>query len=317
VLFATDRAVASHTDGSIELLNRNNSTEELTYGQCNVAVETDGSYDRFINYYGNRDSMTYYSVQEIKSLSLKTALDQMTKHLEGESQGDALLFVHGYNTSFDEACRRAAQIGYDLKFLGPILLYSWPSHDFITSYLGDEEMAEWSVPHFTKFLQEILTQKGLRHLHIIAHSMGSRIVAQTLYSQAMTSKEQSNLGQVVFAAPDINRLIFDQETVPGKIKPQRITLYASDHDHALRTSKTFHGFSRAGETYPEIYVKNGIDSIDASAVDTSLLGHSYVGESRSVLADVALLITYNADPAKRFGVIQMGQPPKQWWRLNP
>jgi esterase/lipase superfamily enzyme len=183
--------------------------------------------------------------------------------------------------------------------------------------MGDEEMAEWTGPHFNDFLKQVLDQRGLRHLHIIAHSMGNRILARTLYSQALTPKEQGNLGQVVFAAPDINRLIFDQETVPGILKSERVTLYASDHDHALTTSKTFHGYTRAGEIYPDVFVKNGIDSIDASAVDTSLLGHSYVAESRSVLSDLALLITYNADPDSRFGVIKMGQPPKQWWRLNP
>jgi esterase/lipase superfamily enzyme len=147
--------------------------------------------------------------------------------------------------------------------------------------------------------------------------MRNRILARALYSQALTAKEQSNIGQVVFAAPDINRLIFDQETVPGILKSERVTLYASDHDHALTTSKTFHRYTRAGEIYPDLFVKNGIDSIDASAVNTGLLGHSNVGESRSVLSDLAPLITYNAGPHRRFGVIKMGQPPKQWWRLNP
>ncbi len=35
--------------------------------------------------------------------------------------------MHGYNTSFDNALYRTAQIAYDLDFDGATFLYSWPS----------------------------------------------------------------------------------------------------------------------------------------------------------------------------------------------
>jgi tetratricopeptide (TPR) repeat protein len=38
----------------------------------------------------------------------------------------ALIFVHGYNMSFDNAARRAAQIAYDINFDGATFLFSWP-----------------------------------------------------------------------------------------------------------------------------------------------------------------------------------------------
>ena len=41
--------------------------------------------------------------------------------------GRALIFVHGFNVSFDNALFRAAQIAYDLNFDGPVFLFSWPS----------------------------------------------------------------------------------------------------------------------------------------------------------------------------------------------
>jgi esterase/lipase superfamily enzyme len=129
-------------------------------------------------------------------------------------------------------------------------------------------------------------------------------------------KDQKHLGQVVFAAPDINRLIFNQGSF-STIKSERLTLYASNHDQALAASKLFHGYSRAGDANPEIDVLHGLDSIDASAVDTSLLGHSYIGESRSVLADLAALISSNSEPAKRFGVLMREDGTKKWWVLNP
>jgi len=37
--------------------------------------------------------------------------------------GQALVFVHGYNTSFDNAIRRAGQLAYDLGFDGPVFAF--------------------------------------------------------------------------------------------------------------------------------------------------------------------------------------------------
>jgi esterase/lipase superfamily enzyme len=40
---------------------------------------------------------------------------------------DILVFVHGFNTSFDEARSRAAQIVADTHFGGVAVLFAWPS----------------------------------------------------------------------------------------------------------------------------------------------------------------------------------------------
>jgi esterase/lipase superfamily enzyme len=178
-------------------------------------------------------------------------------------------------------------------------------------------MAEWSGPHFTRFLKELLTKHGIEHLHIIAHSMGNQILVRSLFAGRLTAVEQSHLGQVVLAAPDVDRLIFDQQVVVASIKPLRVTLYASNRDQALLASKILHWGSRLGDARPTIDLQQGMDSIDASAVDTGFLGHSYIGSSRSVLVDVAALISSNTGPGSRFGVITQGLPPRQWWLLNP
>ena len=39
----------------------------------------------------------------------------------------ALIFVHGYNVSFQEAALRAAQIGFDLSVKGAMAFFGWPS----------------------------------------------------------------------------------------------------------------------------------------------------------------------------------------------
>ena len=48
-----------------------------------------------------------------------------------------LVYIHGFNTSFDDAQRRAAQLGFDLKVPGITALYSWPSRGNLIAYLAD------------------------------------------------------------------------------------------------------------------------------------------------------------------------------------
>ena len=84
-------------------------------------------------------------------------------------------------------------------------------------------------------------------------------------------------------------------------------------DCELLKPSPLHCVGRVGDARPDIDV--GMNSFDPSAVDISLLGHNYIGASRSVLADFGELILDNRSPDRRFGVLSKGQPPKQWWVL--
>jgi esterase/lipase superfamily enzyme len=317
VFFATDRALEI-SQGTVSIENRNSPDGKLSYGICTVLVDPMIRHDRTLfdlSAFLGRDR--YYSVTDIQTVN-SDDLWHTVRHISSPNdKQEGLLFIHGYNTSFNDACRRAAQIAYDLKFNGPVFVYSWPSHDALSAYAGDEEMSEWSQPHFIDFLKTLLKESGLKRLHIIAHSMGNRILLNAVYSGKLTSSEWKRLGEIILAAPDVNRLLFEQEIDKNKIGATRVTLYASNRDQAILLSKLFHGFDRVGDTRPEIEVVPGMDSIDASAVDTGLLGHSYIGDSPSVLGDLSELIDLGIGPDKRFGLHQRGLPSKHWWILNP
>jgi hypothetical protein len=62
-----------------------------------------------------------------------------------------------------------------------------------------------------------------------------------------------------------------------------------------------HGYARAGDSGEDLVVVEGIDTIDVSAVDTSLfsLGHLYYGSSQTVLADLFDLIRKAKPPEAR------------------
>lgn len=316
VFFATDRAL-SKSGQPVKLLNLPSPDGTVTMGVCDSSIDLlPGPAEPGRHLKSTGDADRYYAVQSVETLSAGKFWTETDSAIGAFGSHDALLYIHGYRSSFNDACRRAAQIAADLRFTGPVFLWSWPSHDELSGYFEDEKMTSWSSGHFTDFLKQVLTRKGLHHLHIVAHSMGNRVLEQALISPQITAVEQAHLGQIVLAAPDLSRSAFDSECTPGNISALRITLYASKHDQALRAAKVAHPFPRLGDANPDIDIRPGMDSIDASAVDTSLLGHSYIGNSRSVLADVATLISTNATPDKR-GLAKMGQSPHQWWLLNP
>jgi hypothetical protein len=60
-----------------------------------------------------------------------------------------------------------------------------------------------------------------------------------------------------------------------------------------------HGYARAGDSGPGLVVVPGIDTIDVSTVDTSLLGHSYYGSNDTVIADMVDLLHEAKPPDQR------------------
>ena len=99
-----------------------------------------------------------------------------------EVGGEAFVFVHGYNVTFEDAARRTAQIAHDLEFRGAPIMFSWPSQGEIglDSYRADGRSARWCEEHVMDFVTGIARHSGARRLHLIAHSMGNRIVTNVL-----------------------------------------------------------------------------------------------------------------------------------------
>lgn len=79
-------------------------------------------------------------------------------------------------------------------------------------------------------------------------------------------------------------------------------------------SRRFHRYPRAGEY---VFPMAGIDVIDASAVDTSLVGHSYYGDNRSVLADLFWLLRKGEPPESRFGMSQFVREDGSYFAFLP
>jgi esterase/lipase superfamily enzyme len=238
---------------------------------------------------------------------------EMRQRVAGSPSKDAFVFIHGYNTTFEDAARRTAQMAYDLRFQGAPILYSWPSQGEIAKYTFDENNVEWTWRHLADFLQALSQQSGAITIHLIAHSMGNRALTNAL--QRMPKGTTPLFREVILAAPDIDADLFKQMAVDMQGKASRITLYASSKDDALKASKAAHGELRAGDSDNMVIVE-GVDSIDASAAATDFLGHGYVFKS-SILFDINNLFKLGKPPQERDKLRQEHLGSFLYWLLTP
>ena len=122
----------------------------------------------------------------------------------------------------------------------------------------------------------------------------------------LKSEPRKVFKEIILAAPDIDADKFRKEIAPALAKmPAKTTLYASSRDIALRASKRQNGEPRAGDSGKGIVVMKGMETIDASYVDTSLfwgLRHSYIADSPALLSDLFYLLEKKVRAHKRFGL---------------
>jgi len=211
---------------------------------------------------------------------------------------DLLVFVHGFNTSFEDAALRAAQIAADIGFDGTVILFSWPSATSVASYVRDQETARNAGFHLLRLLRGHAAAALPDRIHLLGHSMGSEVIGKALTLVA-TEDSLPRLAQVALAAPDIDARVFRREVLPRLVRRStRVTLYASTDDEALRASRAVNGVWRLGLGGDSLVVVRDMDTIDASRVQADVLGHTLFG-NQAFLADLATLLAEGRPPAER------------------
>ncbi len=227
--------------------------------------------------------------------------DHVRDSLSRSGRKASFIFVHGYNVAFDDAARRTAQITYDLDFAGVPVFYSWPSQASLQGYTTDENNVQWSEANLKRFLLDYAARSGAQDIYFIAHSMGNRALTGALRQLFTEHAElKGRFKEIILTAPDIDADIFKRDIAPVLTAGcDRVTLYVSDGDKALLASKAVHGYPRAGDASVGIVVVPGVETIDASGLDTSFLEHSYFAESGSVLADIRRMVREGLRAAQR------------------
>jgi esterase/lipase superfamily enzyme len=247
----------------------------------------------------------YVLLDKIVPLATPEFVRALHQQISDSRLKEVFVFVHGYNNTFEDAARRTAQMAYDLDFDGTPMLYSWPSQGSTTAYAVDEAAVQISGRKMADFLETVVAQSGAQRIHLIAHSMGNRALIealQTYLAKRAPENRQHIFGQIVFTAPDVDRDYFTDAIQSLTGAAERVTLYASDNDYAIRSSQFFHGAPRAGTAGDVIVKLAGLDSIDMSAVPADALGHSYFAANSGAIYDMFRLLWRGDPPPQRCGM---------------
>lgn len=230
----------------------------------------------------------------------------------------SLLFVHGYNNSFEDAVKRAAQIAAASDYPGYIYVFSWPSQGRYTSYAADMDYAEQGEVDLITFMKMILSTGVETKLDIIAHSMGSQILLRSLDGikpmfdnrVGPANSGRVRLGQVIFAAPDVSTIVFNRKAARLLTFAERVTVYASANDGALDLSGWLRGsIQRVGAIGVSMQpaIVPGVHMIDVTGklIPRYLVkryynrSHNTFAYDPDVLDDIKLILTQSAGSSAR------------------
>jgi esterase/lipase superfamily enzyme len=262
------------------------------------------------------DASKHVVLRKTERLQSAAFYQALRARVAQSSRQELFVFIHGFNTSFEDAARRTAQMAHDLPFEGAPIFYSWPANKmYLLTYPADETNVAWTVPHLKRFLLEIVHESDARSINLVAHSMGNRALTTALRELDLEFKGEARLfNQVVLAAPDIDAADFRDNIAPAiRNTAQRVTLYASSADQALAASQLVHRYPRAGDTQPDLVIADGLDTIDVSRVGSSPWGHSYYGASDPILHDLRMLMQDSLPPMERHWLSQADYRGRPYW----
>lgn len=270
---------------------------EVLYGTNRSPIAEDGEAT---SYSGKRDASIHYGTAAIRNPKLRkygsmgsnmlrrfanTTDDHLTvtkidpldevifwRHVRvtlSQTSGEVLVYIHGYNVTFDQAAIGAAQLGYDLRLKGAIAFFSWPSRGTVKGYSADEATIAVSEKLLADFLVKLSRERCVKKVHILAHCMGCRGLLGALHRMARHTQPKDldfRFSQIVLAAADIDIDVFIDRAYILPLMSDRTTLYVSPIDKALEASKLLHGYPRVGLT-PPVTVVEDIETVEVTNFD--------------------------------------------------
>jgi len=231
---------------------------------------------------------------------------------------DTMVFIHGYNVSFEAALVTGAQI--QTKYKGTkglnVVVFSWPSDGSmlpILAYKSDRSDARASAPGFARALMKLeeFLDKVRRggeckaQINLMCHSMGNYVLRNGIQDVRKREALPRLFDHIFLMAADEDHDAFEltHKLAPLPEMGGVVHLYFNSGDTALVISdKTKANPARLGSRGPRcpLNVPGNVNLIDASEVVGGLVEHSYFVQDSVVKRDVkAVLAGQAADQIKK------------------
>lgn len=247
------------------------------------------------------DDSQYASALDFRQ-ALKTAMAD-------RGQTNAVVYVHGFNTTMAEGVYRVAQMHHDLAVPGVAVHYAWPSRGSALGYVHDRESVLFARSGFEDLLNEV-TAAGARDVVIVAHSMGALLTMETLRQMVLRdgSRALDNISGVVLIAPDLDVDTFRAQAADIGDLPQPFVVFGSSRDRVLGISGTLAGGAgRLGKLENlRLIADLPVTYLDTAAYNVGA-GHLNLGENPALLKLFGGLVGIDAafrdDARSRIGLL--------------
>ena len=232
------------------------------------------------------DPATSFAVLDDRSIAERDGRDWF----RNTRKRRVLLFVHGFNTRYEEAVFRFAQIVHDSGTDFAPVLFTWPSRGSVFDYVYDRESTNWSRDTLERLLRAAGEAPDVDEVTVMAHSMGSWLAVEALRGLALHGGVPKKIGNVILASPDLDVDVFERQIQRIGASPH-MTIFVSRDDRALDLSRRLAGgVDRLGaidpsqEPHRSRLEKHGVTVLDLTALQTGdRLNHGKFAESPEVV----------------------------------
>jgi len=185
--------------------------------------------------------------------------EKLNQALERSLDKDLILYVHGANNTFYRSSAQAAQFHHFTGRNSVVLFYAWPSAASLLRYAVDVNNARRTVPVFARLLELLGRHSTARNIDILAYSAGAQVLSPALAKLRQKYgtedieqlKERLRLGEIYFAAPDVDFRVFLENLAIYIDLPNHVTLALNPDDSVLKFAARHHRVSRAGRPDPD------------------------------------------------------------------
>jgi esterase/lipase superfamily enzyme len=245
---------------------------------------------------------------------------RVDRSIRNSETKDIVIYVHGAKVGFLHSCAFAAELDHFAgRDLTPIA-FDWPTHQQIFSYIDRDDLghAFRSAGKLADLVRLLSSQTSVRKIHVVSWSAGARVVSRAMVDLAEGRpddlRKKYRLGALVFAAGDVSEKDFVKRLPSIHGLADRVIVYISDDDFALKwSSRVMGGGRRLGlatkklttEERTILHTMKRLEVIDTSygkeVRGFDITGHRYWFQHPWVNSDLLLAIRTDA-PARQRGL---------------
>ncbi len=346
ILYVTDRAAAADQNG--KLVYGSERSPSMAYGSAKVEIGENLAWSRLVELstspvYTKKQRYTMLGRTELGRFpatpypfsmvnsrpvlfpATQHQIDQVSTQLKSEisqrlklgDKKEIVLFIHGYNNSFDDSIFTLAGLWHFLGRQGVPLVYSWPAaHGGMFGYFVDRESGEYTIYHLKETLRILFSIPDIQKIHIIAHSRGTDVTTTALRELMIEARAKGEnpalsfrVANLILAAADLDFGVISQRLMAEKFGAAigQINVYTTQSDKALGFAQGLMSGTRFGRVRPEDLSSDekdifaGVGNVHIIEIEdvSSYLGHGYFHNNPAVSSDLLNIIREGALPGSK------------------